>query len=259
MTRSTMANLIVSTTNNNEPMNRAVQKVAEELPLRQARSPRGCSTTSRWRSGPTTRACPARRTRWARCRWWSSWSTTTATLLDSRSEGSDVSDVRQRPADRLRQSRAARRRSGSGPGGGRSERLDLPGVTVESDYQLAVEDAAAVAEHDVVDLRRRRTDARPQPFWLRRLEPAAEPCVQHPCVAPAAVLGLARRPVRRARPTGYVLGIRGYDVRRVRRGALAGGAGEPGRGGRLSRTASPRRLRSGNQPTTNQPSPQLAA
>ena len=53
-TRSPCANLIVSTTSNNEPMNRAVRGGRPAVHLRRSRrSPRGCSTISRSRSGPT--------------------------------------------------------------------------------------------------------------------------------------------------------------------------------------------------------------
>ncbi|MHC4675441.1 MAG: hydrogenase maturation protease, partial [Planctomycetota bacterium] len=30
------------------------------------------------------------------------------------------------------------------------DKMNLPGVTAEADYQLAVEDAAALAQHDIV-------------------------------------------------------------------------------------------------------------
>jgi NAD-reducing hydrogenase large subunit len=63
----TMCNLIVSTTHNNQAMNEAIRHVARRY-LYGPKSPRACSTTSRWRSGPTIRASPARPTHWARCR-----------------------------------------------------------------------------------------------------------------------------------------------------------------------------------------------
>ena len=43
----TMANLIVSTTSNNEPMNRAVGRSPTDSSPASRRSPRACSTTSR--------------------------------------------------------------------------------------------------------------------------------------------------------------------------------------------------------------------
>jgi NAD-reducing hydrogenase large subunit len=53
-----MANLIVSTTNNNQAMNTAVREVASSTSTA-TKSPKACSTTSRWPSAPTTPACPA--------------------------------------------------------------------------------------------------------------------------------------------------------------------------------------------------------
>ncbi len=53
----TMCNLIVSTTSNNEPMNRAVQQGRPGPSVGAAGNHRRrCSTTSKWRSGPTIRA-----------------------------------------------------------------------------------------------------------------------------------------------------------------------------------------------------------
>ena len=78
----TMCNLIVSTTHNNQAMNEAVRQVARAVPATATSSPKACSTTSRWRSAPTTPACPAPPMRWARCRSRSSWSTPTARCVD---------------------------------------------------------------------------------------------------------------------------------------------------------------------------------
>jgi len=51
-----------------------------------------------------------------------------------------------------------------------TERLSLPGVTVESDYQLTVEDAAEAAKHEIV-LFADATAIGPAPFWIKRIEP----------------------------------------------------------------------------------------
>jgi len=89
-------------------------------------------------------------------------------------------------------------------------RRGLPGVTVEANYQLTVEDAAQVAEHDVV-LFADADAAGPEPFSVRRVEPgAAEPGWSSHSVTPADVLGLASR-LFAARPPGWLLGIRGYE------------------------------------------------
>jgi len=103
-----------------------------------------------------------------------------------------------------------RRDDGLGPAlAAEMERLALPGVQVESCYQLNVEDAAAIAACNVVvfaDAAVAGTDR----FYLHRLAPAREIGFCTHSVSPAAVLGLARELF--AAPTeGFVLGIRGYE------------------------------------------------
>lgn len=111
-----------------------------------------------------------------------------------------------------------RRDDGLGPALAEAlEGLNLPGVTIDSDYQLTVEDAAAVAEHEVVvfadaDL------AAPEPFWFRKIEPgpsvtsstALGASFSSHSVQPDSVLALAQE-LFGARTEGYVLGIRGYE------------------------------------------------
>ena len=92
----------------------------------------------------------------------------------------------------------------------RLKELDIPGVRVESAYQLNVEDAATVAEHDVVVF----ADAclcAPPPYALRELEPRQGTIeFSTHTQAPEGVLGLARD-VFGARTRGFALGVRGYD------------------------------------------------
>jgi hydrogenase maturation protease len=88
-------------------------------------------------------------------------------------------------------------------------KLAIPGVTVDAAYQLNVEDAAAIAEHDVVvfadaDL------AGPEPYWFRRIEPKAAWSFSTHSIDPDAVLGMAQQ-MFKAKTEGYILGIRGYD------------------------------------------------
>jgi len=88
------------------------------------------------------------------------------------------------------------------------ESLGLEGVTLDANYQLSVEDAALVAEHDVVVF----VDADatgPEPFWFGEVEPADDVSFSTHSVRPEAVLGLARGALG-GRTTGYVLGVRGY-------------------------------------------------
>jgi hydrogenase maturation protease len=94
------------------------------------------------------------------------------------------------------------------------EKLRLAGVTVDSDYQLTVEDAAAVAEHDVVVFADAAVDG-PEPLRFERIDPKRAVSFSSHSVEPAAVLGLARD-LFRARTPGYCLGIRGYEFNEYR-------------------------------------------
>ena len=88
------------------------------------------------------------------------------------------------------------------------ERLGLPGVTVESDYQLCLEDAEAVARHDVVIFADADASGA-DPFSFRPIEPARSLSFSTHSLRPEAVLDLARQ-LFGARTEGYILGIRGY-------------------------------------------------
>lgn len=87
-------------------------------------------------------------------------------------------------------------------------RRGLPGVTVDADYQLTVEDAAAVAEHDLVVFADAAVSGT-APFWVRRVTPEARWTFTTHSVAPESVLGMAREMFGATAP-GYALGIRGY-------------------------------------------------
>ena len=88
------------------------------------------------------------------------------------------------------------------------ECLALPGVTVQSDYQLCLEDAEAAARHDVVIFADAATSGT-EPFSFQRVEPAFCLGFSTHSLQPEVVLGLARR-LFGARTDGYTLGIRGY-------------------------------------------------
>ena len=102
-----------------------------------------------------------------------------------------------------------RQDDGLGPAlAGAVERMAIAGVTVEAAYQLSVEDAAAVAEHDVVVL----ADAArcgPSVFSFGRIEPEVRSSFSSHSVSPGALLGLAEE-LFGAKTNGYLLGIRGY-------------------------------------------------
>lgn len=89
------------------------------------------------------------------------------------------------------------------------EGLCVPGLTIDSDYQLTVEDAATAAEHDIVIF----VDAAlsgPEPFSVDRVEPRTDLGFTSHGVEPAAVIGLAGD-LFGAEPRGYVIGVRGYE------------------------------------------------
>ena len=88
------------------------------------------------------------------------------------------------------------------------EPLAAAGLTCESDYQLAIEDAATLAAYDVVVF----VDADmsgPAPFWFDRVEPSRELSFSSHSATPGQVVGLARE-MFGAQVKAYVLGIRGY-------------------------------------------------
>jgi hydrogenase maturation protease len=88
------------------------------------------------------------------------------------------------------------------------ERLALPGVTVQADYQLSLEDAEAAARHDVVIFADATTSGA-EPFSFHRVHAASDLSFSTHVLQPEAVLGLARQ-LFSAQTDGYILGIRGY-------------------------------------------------
>jgi hydrogenase maturation protease len=91
----------------------------------------------------------------------------------------------------------------------RLEAQNLPGVTVDSDYQLTVEDACEVSRYGVVVFADAHVDG-PEPFTFTRLTATAAPGFSSHGVEPEEVLGLAAE-LFETRPRAYVLAIRGYE------------------------------------------------
>lgn len=88
------------------------------------------------------------------------------------------------------------------------EALALPSVTVDSDYQLMLEDAEAASRHDVAIF----VDADvsgPEPFSVVKLVPVEEVSFSTHSLRPEAVMGLVTK-VFGGATTGYLVGIRGY-------------------------------------------------
>ena len=89
------------------------------------------------------------------------------------------------------------------------EELGIEGVTVDSDYQLTVEDAAAVADHGMVVFIDASVDCE-APYTFTQLMPKRQESFSSHSVAPEGVLGLAED-LFNASPAAYMLGIRGYS------------------------------------------------
>lgn len=89
------------------------------------------------------------------------------------------------------------------------EQLCLPDITVESGYQLAIEDAVVLSEHDSVIF----VDADvsgPEPFRFDRVLPQHQTNFSSHSVAPGTLLALTDELFAK-KVQGYVLGIRGYE------------------------------------------------
>jgi hydrogenase maturation protease len=94
-----------------------------------------------------------------------------------------------------------------------------PHVTVAADYQLTVEDAAAVAAHEAVVF----VDAAvsgAEPFAFAAVTPGEPLSFSSHSVSPAGVMALARECFQ-AQTAGYVLAIRGYEFNEFGEGLSA--------------------------------------
>lgn len=91
----------------------------------------------------------------------------------------------------------------------RLEESPFAGMTVDSNYQLSVEDAAAVAEHEIVVFADASLDGS-EPFELKEIFPRPELSHTTHVIAPEAVLALAEEVFGRS-PRAFLLSIRGYE------------------------------------------------
>lgn len=89
------------------------------------------------------------------------------------------------------------------------EEKDIPGVTVDSDYQLTVEDAAIIAENDVVIFADASVNSA-EPFSFNKIIPKKDITFTTHSIEPESVLGLAHD-LFSAKTKGYTLAIRGYE------------------------------------------------
>lgn len=104
----------------------------------------------------------------------------------------------------------AREDDGIGPAvAGEIEKLEIEGLSVDSDYQLTIEDAAFVAEHDSVVFVDASVEGG-EPFTFSRLSPKRSDSFSSHSVTPEAVMGLAHD-LFNAKTEGYLLGVKGYS------------------------------------------------
>jgi hydrogenase maturation protease len=89
------------------------------------------------------------------------------------------------------------------------EGFGYAGTTVESNYQLELQDAAELARHDVVIFADADVSG-PEPFWFNRVEPAARMGFTSHSVTPGALLALASE-LFGGTTQAFALGIRGYE------------------------------------------------
>ena len=104
----------------------------------------------------------------------------------------------------------AREDDGLGPAAAEQiEALEIPGVTVDSDYQLTVEDAAAAAQSDTVVFIDAAAEGA-EPFAFSRLAPRRQDGFSSHSVQPETVIALAQE-LFDVEPRAYLLAIRGYS------------------------------------------------
>jgi hydrogenase maturation protease len=90
------------------------------------------------------------------------------------------------------------------------EALALPGISVDANYQLTVEDAAEMGQYQAVVFADAATDG-PSPFWFSRIDDSGVARLgwtSH-SVTPVQVVALARD-LFGSKVAAYALGIRGY-------------------------------------------------
>ncbi|MGA2915570.1 MAG: hydrogenase maturation protease [Sedimentisphaerales bacterium] len=96
------------------------------------------------------------------------------------------------------------------------ESKNIPAVTVEADYQLAIEDSSQIAENDIVIFADASTDAA-QPFSFQPVEAKYSENFSTHSIKPAHIMALAEN-LFGSKTKGYILGIRGYEFDRFGEG-----------------------------------------
>ena len=89
------------------------------------------------------------------------------------------------------------------------ENCGIEGLTVDTDYQLCLEDTLSVADHDFTIFIDATLEGE-EPFCFEKVEERGEPPVFSHSLDPSRVMGLVDSLFGKKRE-GYLLGIRGYD------------------------------------------------
>jgi hydrogenase maturation protease len=89
------------------------------------------------------------------------------------------------------------------------ESKNIPDITVETDYQLTIEDSTQVARHDIVIFADASVNCA-EPFTFDAVEGKQTDSFSSHSVEPAEVMALAEN-LFKSKAKGYVLGIRGYE------------------------------------------------
>ena len=89
------------------------------------------------------------------------------------------------------------------------ESKNIPDVTVETDYQLTIEDSTQIAKHDIVIFADASVNCA-EPFTFQAVEGKQTDNFSSHSVEPAEVIALAEN-LFKSKAKGYILGIRGYE------------------------------------------------
>jgi len=104
----------------------------------------------------------------------------------------------------------ARQDDGLGPAAAEAvAEMKLENVTVDSDYQLMIEDAADVAKHDAVVFIDADIEGK-EPFSFKRVHPGSSMSFSTHSASPEGIVSLAKE-LFHAECEAYILGIRGYS------------------------------------------------
>jgi hydrogenase maturation protease len=89
------------------------------------------------------------------------------------------------------------------------EKRRLPGVTTDANYQLQVEDAATIAEHEMVIFVDASVEGK-APFTVRKVFPAKTLGFTSHAVSPESLLQICTE-VFGKHPNTWIIGVRGYE------------------------------------------------